>query len=156
MTLTVYLAGPITGLSWVGANDWREWFANQMPRNVAAINPLRMKSYLTSEQAIKDQYPNTLMSGAKAITARDRFDVMRCDVVLANVLGAKSVSIGTVMECAWADILRKPIVLVIDDPNPHRHAMLMDVVSWICPTLDDAVKVILGMYDAKDERRWMG
>jgi hypothetical protein len=35
---------------------------------------------------------------------RDRFDATRCDVLLVNLLGAERVSIGTMMEVAWADL----------------------------------------------------
>jgi len=39
---------------------------------------------------------------------RDRFDVQTCDLLLVNLLGATSVSIGTMFELAWTDAWRKP------------------------------------------------
>jgi hypothetical protein len=51
------------------------------------------------------------MSKPKGLTTRDRWDAMRCDVLLVNLLGATKVSIGTVLEFGWADAMDIPIVV---------------------------------------------
>ncbi len=140
----VYLAGPIAGLTYADATDWRLWFATQVAP-IVCLDPMRGKRYLQGDALLEDSYPNHLLASAEAITTRDRFDVARCDMVVANLLGATRVSIGTVMECAWADMLRKPLVLVMERGNAHEHSMLRSVAGWVCPTLDAAATVVKGV-----------
>ena len=111
--MLVYLAGPISGTSYGESTDWRESIAEKIYPHTA-LSPMRGKSYLSSEAAIADSY-DTPLSCAKGIITRDRWDVERCDIVLVNLLGASRVSIGTMMEIAWADAYRKPVVLVMEE-----------------------------------------
>lgn len=147
---SVYLAGPISGTSFHGCNDWREAVAKELAEvGVTALSPLRgKKARLESVPTLADHYDDDPLTRLPGIVGRDRFDVMRADAILVNVLGARKVSIGTVMEIAWADILHKPIVLAMEPQgNPHEHGMLTHVVSYRVPTLEDAVwitKVLLG------------
>jgi len=156
---TVYLAGPISGLSYTEATNWRQEVTNQLLRSgIKALSPLRAKVYLRECTQIADHYSDddidktafTNMSTSRGITTRDRFDCLNCDVLFVNLLGTKKVSIGTVMEIAWADALRKPIVLVIEDEdNLHDHAMIRECVGFRVPTIREGVeivKAILGDY----------
>lgn len=158
----VYLAGPITGLSYGGCTDWRKYACEKLSTaGVVGVSPLRAKEYLRNEQAIGDSYEDIALSTARAITTRDRFDCMRADVLLVNLLGAERVSIGTVMEIAWADAVRVPVVLVMEPSaeentglvpskgNVHEHAMIRECVGFRVQTLDEGlnvVKAILGVY----------
>ena len=106
---------------------------------------MRGKKYLAKETAIKDSYEGDghPLSTRRGITCRDRMDVMRCDMVIANFLGAKKVSIGTVMEIAWADAFRKPIVVVMEKGNIHEHSMLNQVSGFIVSSLDEAIELVV-------------
>jgi nucleoside 2-deoxyribosyltransferase len=74
---------------------------------------------------------------------RDRYDVMSSDVVLFNLLGTTTVSIGTCIEFGWADAFRKPVVLVMEpEGNLHDHPMVREAAGYIVPTLDEAVQVL--------------
>jgi hypothetical protein len=137
----LYCAGPITGVSYGESTDWREYVADRLPDRIIAVSPMRGKEYLARERQIKDSYKEHPLSCRKGITCRDRMDVMRCDMILVNFLGAKKVSIGSVMEIAWADILRKPIVIVMEEKNIHRHSMVEEITGFIVPDFDEAVKV---------------
>lgn len=137
----LYCAGPITGVSYDKSTDWREYVASRLPAHIKAVSPMRGKKYLASEKNVKDSYEEHPLSCQKGITCRDRMDVMRCDMVLVNFLGANMVSIGSVMEIAWADAWRKPIVLVIEKNNVHSHAMLREVSGFIVSHLDDAIAI---------------
>jgi nucleoside 2-deoxyribosyltransferase len=108
---------------------------------------MRKKEYLGQETNIGDHYPDTVLSCQRGITTRDRWDAMRCDALFVNLLGATRVSIGTVMEIAWADAKRIPIVLVMEkEGNLHDHAMLREVVGFRVENLDDGVRVIEAMF----------
>lgn len=141
---TVYLAGPITGLSFDRATDWRQTAkAYFEDKGIDALSPLRGKSYLDKELNIKDSYEDLPLSSARGIYTRDRFDCNRADVVLINLLGATKVSIGTVMEIAWADAAGKPIVLIIDTTgNVHDHAMVREAAGFRVNNLDEALFIV--------------
>lgn len=147
----VYLAGPITGLSYDGCTDWREKAINNLgDAGIDGLSPMRGKEYLKKYKTIGDSYENgveAVLSGQRGIFARDRNDCTRADLVLVNMLGAKKVSIGTVMEIAWANAHNTPIVLVMEDQgNIHEHAMLREACPFRVTSLNDAldlVKIIL-------------
>lgn len=137
----LYCAGPISGVSYGNSTDWREYIANKLPTHIKAVSPMRGKKYLVHEKSIKDSYEDHPLSCQKGITCRDRMDVMRCDMVLVNFLGADRVSIGSVMEIAWADAWRKPIIVVMEKNNIHSHAMLKEVSGFIVSDLDEAIMI---------------
>lgn len=138
----VYLAGPITGLSYDGAVNWREHAVNKLAHcGIKGLSPMRCKEYLLEETSIADRYDEHVLSTSKAITTRDRWDCMRSEVILMNLVGAERVSIGTMIEAGWADAFRKPVVLAIEEGNMHHHAMLEHISGWIVPDLDQAIDV---------------
>jgi nucleoside 2-deoxyribosyltransferase len=144
----VYLAGPITGLSWGNATDWRDHARTSLAKNgINGLSPLRAKDYLAKEDAIAVQYDNYVMSTGKGITTRDRWDCLRCDALLVNLIGAKKVSIGTMMELGWASAAHKPIILCMEDEgNPHDHAMVREVCGFVVNTLDHGIEVVKAMF----------
>lgn len=142
---TVYLAGPISGLSYGDANDWRTRAISRFAHHgIVGLNPLRGKNYLEMETSLADVYANPLSTEA-AITGRDRWDTTRCDIVMMNLLGAKTVSIGTMIEAGWADLSQTPVMLVIEDEgNLHDHAMLRNIATWRTDDVNAAVEMIVG------------
>lgn len=139
----VYLAGPISGLSYAGATDWRAYVHEEMPSWIKVLSPMRNKDYLGTEAAISDAYESTLLSNQSAITNRDRFDVRRSDMILANFLGATKVSIGTCIELGWADAFGTPVVMAIEDnSNLHDHAIVREIAGWRANNLDDAIAIV--------------
>jgi nucleoside 2-deoxyribosyltransferase len=142
----VYLAGPITGASYGTCTNWRKEVKDQLDDMSKGIikgySPMRSKEYLADQNEIKDFYPDTLsvMSTQRGITARDRYDCMSSDVVFVNMLGAERVSIGTVLEMAWADSKGIPIVLVMEETgNFHDHSMIREIAPFTVRTLEEAV-----------------
>lgn len=145
MNKLVYLAGPITGCSYDGCTNWREHAINSLRSwGIFGLSPMRAKEYLKDEKAITGSYEDKVMSCSRGITARDRFDTFRCDVIIVNFLGAKKVSIGTVMEVAWADANRTPIIVVMEkEGNPHDHPMINEVTGFRVETLEEALSVAI-------------
>lgn len=145
MNKSVYLAGPITGLTYSTAIDWREEayhvFANV---GIDAYSPLRSKTYLLEETSLQDTYEDTVMSSQRGIYARDLYDCRTKDGLFVNLLGAKRISIGTVMEIAWAAAYEKPIVLVMekDGSNLHDHAMIREACPLWTDTLAEGYHVM--------------
>jgi hypothetical protein len=138
----VYTIGPITGCSYGNSTDWRDYAAKNIDPQIEILSPMRHKEYLSQESSIAAAYESHVMSCAKGITTRDRMDCMRSNMVIANFLGATKVSIGSVMEIAWADSARIPIVLVIDKDNLHQHPMITECAGFIVNTLNEGLTVI--------------
>jgi len=140
----VYLAGPITGLTYQGCTDWRQKAMDYLAEyGIQGLSPLRAKDYLLNETSIADTYDDTILSSQRGIFARDKFDCERSDVIFVNLLGAQRVSIGTVMEIGWATGKNKPIVLLMEKTgNLHDHAMLREACPWRTDNLDEALWVI--------------
>ena len=144
---TVYLAGPIAGLDYLGATNWRDYAEIELARHaIKGLSPMRAKEYLaefTNFSATCEGYADlSPMSGPRGIMTRDRFDATRCDVLLVNFLGAEKISVGTVMEVAWADLRRTPIVCVMEPGNIHEHAMLNEAIGFRTSTLDDGLHIV--------------
>ncbi len=147
---SVYLAGPIRGLSYGSATDWREFAKVELAKyDIVGVSPMRAKEFLGRVSEI-DANVNILegldevIAGQKGLTTRDRFDATRCDVFLANLLGANKVSIGTMIEYGWADACRKPIITIIEkEGNPHEHAMIRELTGFRVESLEE------GLYVAK-------
>jgi nucleoside 2-deoxyribosyltransferase len=147
----VYLAGPITGLTFEGCTDWREYAVKELDKvGITGLSPMRAKDYLSSMSVIGDNYDGRkdinpladILSGSRGITTRDRWDTTRCDVILANFLGAEKVSIGTVMEIAWADSVRTPSIVVMEpEGNVHDHAMIRECIGFRVETLEEGLAV---------------
>jgi nucleoside 2-deoxyribosyltransferase len=145
---TVYLAGPITGLSFGGCTDWREAAKKDLLyAHIIGLSPMRAKDYLAGLPSISgtgEEYAHMgALSLPRGVTTRDRFDTQRADVVLVNLLGAKAVSIGTMIELGWADSVRTPIVCAIEAKgNPHEHMMVNEIVGFRVTTLEDALHIV--------------
>jgi len=146
---TVYLAGPISGLDYVNGQDWRKTVIDSLPENIEGISPLRNKSYLASVGIIEGSYDVGPLSTQRGIYARDRFDCHRSDIVMVNFLnspvdidGKPIVSMGTIMEIAWAAQNNTPVVLMMDEKNIHNHPMVLEACPFIVKTLDAGIALI--------------
>jgi hypothetical protein len=150
---TCYLAGPITGLSYGNCTDWREYAIKELGRvGITGLSPMRAKDYLQNENVVGDSYEHTVLSSSRGIITRDRWDTTRCDIILANFLSAEQVSIGTVMELAWADLARVPSIVVMEPTLPstgtpvrpgnvHEHSMVREATGFRVETLEEGLNV---------------
>jgi len=143
----VYTAGPITGLTYNDILGWREYVNEMVPEWISCISPLRGKHVLKDnpDKIAKDVHPDAILSTGIAINQRDFNDIKRCDLVLVNLLGTTKVSIGTVMEIAWARAFGKPVVLLLESGNIHDHTLLKFPAGYITTDLDEAIDVVVSV-----------
>lgn len=129
----IYLAGPMTGHSFDEANDWRRDATGALAMvEIETLSPMRGESYLQ---------PGTIPH-TPGIPARDRNDIATCDAVLMNLLEMGSrVSIGTMIELGWADMLRKPVILVRRADCLSQHVMVNAMLSWDVRTLNEGIEL---------------
>jgi nucleoside 2-deoxyribosyltransferase len=146
----VYLAGPITGLSYGEArHGWREEMKTLLAPGIEAFSPMRGKDHLKHLDKItgdaKSVYASNPMTTGRGITGRDRFDVMTCDVMVAYFLGAEKASVGTCIEFGWADAFRKPVVRIMETDsakNPHDHLIMNEIATYDVQNLEDAARLV--------------
>lgn len=144
---TVYLAGPISGLGYEGATQWRDLAAQMLSASgIKPLSPLRFKPYLKGIENIDKHNAEygkiNVLSSPRGIMARDRFDATRCDVMLVNLLNAEKVSMGTVMEIAWADLKRIPVVCIMEPGNVHEHSMVLEAIDFRCGSLAEGIELV--------------
>ncbi len=147
----IYLAGPISGLTYKEATDWRKYAESWLSDVFQVLDPLRGKEYLRNETDLAaNGYPDKPLSTGKAIVGRDRNDVKTSAVVLMNMLGAKIVSTGTVLELGWADVYETPVVLVMEPTgNVHEHAMVRELAAFHTGDLNTGIDIARYVIGAK-------
>ena len=147
----VYLGGPIDGLSYEGCNSWREYAIRELAKEgIIGLSPMRGKEFLKKEQVIRGSYKHPL-STDEGLTIRDMWDVRRSGIVLFNLTGASSVSIGSMIEYGWASAFNKPIIAAIEpinreNQNVHEHPMVRSLTAYRVETLDEGLAVAKALF----------
>lgn len=160
--MKVYLAGPISGLSYEGAVDWREYAEERLSDTLGPFvdprSPMRMKEHLKHVEEFRPTgYDTEEIMDSRAVVARDIFDVRTADVILMNLAHVERVSVGTMIELGAAAALNKLVVTVMpyeerterpagrgvtSSPNPHDHLFVYELSGIVVPDLDAAIEVI--------------
>jgi len=153
----VYLAGPIGGCSYDQCTTWRGYFTSLLQHfNVECVDPMRGKSDLQNESELDKVRYTTPLACPKGVYTRDRWDVLRCDLVVVNLLGAKKPSLGSVMEIAWADAGGTPTILVMEpEGNCHEHILIREACGFRVGALElaaDLVVSILNLHGGEHAR----
>ncbi len=147
-TKQVYLAGPITGLTYEEARDgWRKEFASLMPEHIFSASPMRGKEFLAKRgilAADPDSYPDNPMATGSGIVTRDFFDVREADVMVACFLEANGIaSLGTAVEFGLAYSVRTPIVMIADPDDMHaKHVFLAEMAGYHVYTLEEGARIV--------------
>ncbi|MCD9019146.1 nucleoside 2-deoxyribosyltransferase [Parachryseolinea silvisoli] len=139
----IYLAGPISGQKKADAEDWRSVVSSKVASDIVCLSPLRDRTDFSSisHHRTPESTRTDLLHGIQ-IVARDRMDIMRCDLVLVNVLNHESISIGTVGEIFWADAFRKPVIIIKNISSVYNHSMLDALCQWRFSTIEEGVDKI--------------
>lgn len=124
--MSIYLAGPIEGISTEDAMDWRQQVANLAPTGCLLFNPV------------------TAWHGVSSITASavaygDRVVIAACDGVLANLSGPGR-GFGTVREIEFARNQGKPVAVCAGD-TPLISCFAHDVFQE--PTLEASLMALI-------------
>jgi nucleoside 2-deoxyribosyltransferase len=141
----IYLAGPISGKGYDEVVDlYREKSQYFSDIGYDVLCPMTGKTYLRTEINLKAHgYEGMPQSTNHAIFERDKWMVSICDVVIADLSNCgERISIGTVMELAWASMLGKHTVVVMQKDNIHQHAFVIESADIIFETMDEARKYL--------------
>lgn len=136
----VYLSGPISGLSYADATKWRQAACILLSPDIDVLDPMRG----ISEAEYHDAPCSP--SAERAIFMRDYTDCLQADAILVNLVQpVDRVSIGTMMEIAWAYNLNIPAVLMAPGGKlkvPHDHLFIRRAVARTVSTLDTACSTL--------------
>lgn len=140
----VYLAGPISGLTYDEAESWRTKVRGRLPSAVRWYSPLRNQQQFRDVGSLSPTTYNneSPLASKHGIMSRDAWDVKTSDLVFCNLLGAKSVSIGTVMELGMAYAWQKPVVLVMEPNNVHEHVMIDHAWSFRTDNIEAGIQLV--------------
>ncbi|HON21918.1 MAG TPA: hypothetical protein P5345_01715 [Candidatus Paceibacterota bacterium] len=141
----VYTGGAISGLTYEECVGWRIYVASEMPPHIHILSPMRGKENLNDGKIINGSYEQHPLCSQKGILCRDHYDVCRAHLVLMNFLGAKKLSIGSIMEVAWAYAYRRPLITLMEEDNPHNHPMVREASNFILIDLDEAIKLTIAI-----------
>ncbi len=143
--LLVYLAGPMTGMTMEYVRKWREAAAQKLESNgFTVLNPARGLVFLKPETLVKDAYEDEFSENKHVVFTRDKFDSTRADILIVNLLKTTRVSIGTMMEMAWAHLSGKFVVTVVEpEGNPHMHAFVREASCVLCREVEAAVDYVI-------------
>jgi nucleoside 2-deoxyribosyltransferase len=156
--MLIYLAGPITGLTFPVANAWRQKVRDALPPSVETLNPLRFDDPDQTENFI---HRSPAFDGMKNVVRRNYHDVQRSDLILAcfENCSPDNISIGSVYELGWAYSLRIPTIVVVPGlteettmaearsmaqrpSTNYNHPYLKEAVDHLTDNLDEAIRIV--------------
>jgi nucleoside 2-deoxyribosyltransferase len=128
----VYLSGPMMGYKHNEVNDWRAYASEKLNNEyVKCLSPMRT----WTEEHLPDETD-------KWINRRDYFDCTRASCVLVNITMMKHLSIGTIMEIAWAYQAQIPVICICNEGGPQKHPMLRDSITHEVYSLDEGIAFV--------------
>ena len=141
MEFYVYLIGPIKGLSYDEAVDWRVRFAKSMPPEIVCLSPMRHKEFLEGEEELDASHYSQILASWEGVKFRDEKDIRACDLVVAYFVGASDKSIGSCWEIGFAEALNKPVVVVLEDGDVHNHPFIV-IGNLRLHSLEEAIDIV--------------
>lgn len=140
--MKIYLVHPISGLS---ADDVFAYYVAAKDRLGSlydVLTPMYGKSFLRCEKELKAHSYKHPCTTNHAIFERDHWMVCQADIIYANFSKAVGVSIGSMMELAWASHLGKHVVVTMPEDNIHAHAFVFEAASVIFPDHESAMEYL--------------
>lgn len=156
MNKQIYLSGPIAGLNYEECTRWRNFAAEMLSENhIDSRDPMRGRIYKDAFSRVSGSSPlgdvvhviDPCLNTDHGITMRDYQDTVTSDALFVNLLDTTIVSIGTVIEIAWAYERRIPTIVIMEkEGNLHDHPMLRDMIDYRVDSIAAAVNVAVSLF----------
>ena len=115
------------------------------------MHPMTGKGNLRTEIRFKSVgYDHVPTSTNHAIYERDQWMVTQSDVVLFNLSNTTIVSIGSMFELAWASLLNKHTIVIMEQDNIHEHAFVLEAADVIFTCLKHALDYLQILAEGKE------
>jgi nucleoside 2-deoxyribosyltransferase len=142
--MKIYIGGRISGLSYEEASEYFNTTKEVLESiGYYVYSPMTAKNSLRTEINLRSSGYGNPTSTNHAIFERDKWSVHQADVFYLNLEKAVDfVSIGGMMELAWAAELGKHVVVVMQAENIHRHAFVLESADIIFTTHAEAISYL--------------
>jgi len=138
--MKIYIAGSISGQE---ANAVLDYFGDMKKLltdfGYEVLSPMTAKGYFRNSTEYKAHGYDMPVSTNHAIVERDRWMVSICDILYCNLTMAKIVSIGSVMELAWAHHMGKHTIVAMPQDNIHMHAFVIEAADILFHTHEEVI-----------------
>lgn len=142
----IYLAGPISGLSYDEVTDFFTSKYEKLKDFYDITHPMLGKDYLRNELEFKAHGYGNPISTNHSITLTDFWRVDQSDILFIDFSsGVDRVSIGGVAEMSRAFAKNKLIITVLPDNNIHNHAFILEMSTTIFKTNEEAIDYLLNI-----------
>ena len=136
----VYAAGPMEGLSQEQMTGWRDDFKGLMSiLEIDVLDPTRRQPF--HEMDFND--PAAFQNACRMILSLDLHDIDNSDLVFFDLRRSEAKAWGTVMECMYAWLKRKPIVMW-QNVGDQTHPFLESMYTVKVRSLEESAEVIKG------------
>lgn len=136
----IYLVHPISGYV---AEEVFQYYKDTEARLKAigydVLTPMYGQRYLRCDKEVRAFGYTMPCTTNHAIMGRDHWMVKQCDILYANLIGTKTVSIGGMMEMAWAYDNDKHIIVSLEKENIHAHAFVYEAADIVYENHEDAI-----------------
>ena len=130
----IYMAGHMSMLKLEESIGWRKEIRNHYVmkawNDLVFLDPYNGKCLSSiSGDGLTSDVPS------EAIFDRDYNCVKSADLIIANMntFGSERVPFGTISEVAWAWQMKKPIIMITQEPQYKDHPFGKRQASWIVP-----------------------
>ena len=141
---TIYVAGSISGMSYEEAQDYFKTTSHILTNmGYDVLSPMIGKTHLRTEIKLREKDYTHPVSTNHAIFGRDKWMVEQSDIVLCNLSNSGDrVSIGSMMELAWASMLNKHVIVIMQKDNIHRHAFVLEAADIVFTSLNEGLEYL--------------
>lgn len=149
--MKVYIALPISGHAY---EDIREVFSHLSDTfkffGYEVLSPMTAKGVLRNELEFRSHgYDNPVCTN-HAIFERDKWMVSNCDIIFVYLKGGGDISIGCMMELAWASLLGKHSIVVMGgDGSIYNHAFVLEAADIIFHETREALDYMKQLIEGK-------
>lgn len=140
--MKIYLAGAISGKSYKDALDFFESTKQKLSPKYIVLSPMVAKTELINQEYLNSHGYLHPTSTNHAIFERDKWCIQQADIVFVNLFNAERPSLGCMFELAWASLLGKHTVVVLDEYDIHKHAFVLEAGDTIFEKEEDAINYL--------------
>jgi hypothetical protein len=140
--MRLYLAHPITGRSFEEVEAYYAEILGQLQGRYDCLYPMIGAGERRGETEFQPEGYHDPISTNQAILNRCQWMIQQSDLVLVDLTGSSRVSIGCVMEIAFARACARHIVAVLPPGNPHHHAMILAAVDVLFECREQALQYL--------------
>jgi nucleoside 2-deoxyribosyltransferase len=138
MKNTVYIAGPMEGLSQSEMTGWRKEFTE-------LANDLHVVDVKDPTRRIPFRSDDTI-NQARMVFRADLMDINNSAVVFLDLRKGKGYAWGTAMEAMYAWQANKPLIIWTNQEDP-RHPFIESMATAVVHSLQDGVEKVIALIE---------